>query len=422
MAANGALVKARRLTTVCWILLETETIPNSLDAPSGAEREGTIPINMSHRGVRQGMKCAAQMKLLSPKSRLRLGLWKVGTMYEQGRCAQIVKEMKRYNLSILGVSEMRWNTFGSLRTRTGKTILYSGKPTDDDPHVKGVGLILSRVAADSLMEWEPVSERIITARFDSKCQNMSFIQVKAKDEDKEAFYHQLQMVYNRTPRRDVTLIMGDFNAKIGSNNANRETVMGKYGLGSMNKNGEIFSDFCVSSKLIIGGTIFPHKQCHKVTWRSPNARTENQIDHVTIVQRWRSTLQDVRAKRGADVGSDHHLVVTQLKLKLAAVRKAKNPRRCYDVGKLKMDDLRHEFQLKLQNHFELLAPSLRKGDGDVNEDWKGIKEMYTNTCEELFGKMERNLNLNLNLTDNSGQMIYERRQLRKQMLIRQEHG
>ena len=95
MAANGALVKARRVTTACWILLvtETETIANSLDAPSGAEREGTIPINPISQGARQGMKCAAQMKLLSPKSRLRLGTWNVRTMYEQGRCAQIVKEM-----------------------------------------------------------------------------------------------------------------------------------------------------------------------------------------------------------------------------------------------------------------------------------------------------------------------------------------
>ena len=241
------------------------------------------------------------MKLLSPKSRLRLGTWNVRTMYEQGRGAQIVKEMKRYNLSILGVGEMRWNTFRSLRTRTGETILFSGNPNDDDPHVNGVGLILSKVAADSLMEWEQVSERTITARFASKCQNMSLIQVyantnEAKDEDKEAFYHQLQTVYNRTPRRDVTLVMGDFNAKIGSDNANRETIMGKYGLGSMNENGEIFSDFRGSNELVIGGTIFPHKQCHKVTWRSSNLRTENQIDHVTIDRRWRSTLQDVRAK------------------------------------------------------------------------------------------------------------------------------
>ena len=96
-----------------------------------------------------------------------------------------------------------------------------------------------------------------------------------------------------------------------------------HGLGSINENGEIFADlsFCVSNDLIIGGTIFRHRPRHKATWRSPDARTENQIDHVTIDRRWRSRLQNVRAKTGADVGSDHHLAVAQLKLKLAVVRK-----------------------------------------------------------------------------------------------------
>ena len=52
--------------------------------------------------------------------------------------------------------------------------------------------------------------------------------------------------------------------------------------------------------MVIGGTIFPHKPCHKATWRSPDARTENQIDHITINQQRRSSLQDVRVKRSAD--------------------------------------------------------------------------------------------------------------------------
>lgn len=146
------------------MVTETEALANSLDAPSGAEGEEKSPVTPDDRGARQGMKYTrAQMKLLSPKSRLRFGTWHVRTMYEQGRCAEIVKEMKRYNLSILGVSEMRWNTFGSLWTATGETILYSGNPNEDDPRVKGVGLILSRAAVYSLLAWEPVSERIITA-------------------------------------------------------------------------------------------------------------------------------------------------------------------------------------------------------------------------------------------------------------------
>ena len=126
------------------------------------------------------------------------------------------------------------------------------------------------------MEWEPVSERIITAIFVSKCQKLSVMQEYASTNDaaeevKEAFYHQLQTVYNETSRRDVTLLIGYFNAKIDCDNADMETVMGRNGLGSMNEEGEIFADFCVSNDLIIGGTISPHRPCRKAMWRSLDA-------------------------------------------------------------------------------------------------------------------------------------------------------
>ena len=134
--------------------------------------------------------------------------------------------------------------------------------------------------------------------------------------------------------------------------------MGQHGLGSMNQNGEILADFCTSNDIVIGGTIFPHKPCQKATWGSPDARTENQIDHITINRQWRSSLQDVRVRRGADEGSDHHLVDAQLKLKLAATKKKKNYRSRYGVRNVKFEDQRREFELKRQNCFELLDPSL----------------------------------------------------------------
>ena len=68
---------------------------------------------------------------------------------------------------ILVVSEMRWKSCGKLTMATGETVLYSGMDEGGN-HERGVGLILSRDVAQSLQEWEPVSERIIRARFNSR--------------------------------------------------------------------------------------------------------------------------------------------------------------------------------------------------------------------------------------------------------------
>ena len=72
--------------------------------------------------------------------------------------------------------------------------------------------------------------------------------------------------------------------------------------------GKSFTEFCGNNNLVVGGILFPHKDIHKLTWVSPGGRDENQIDHIAINGKWKKSLQDVRARQGADIRSDHHLV------------------------------------------------------------------------------------------------------------------
>ena len=67
-------------------------------------------------------------------------------------------------------------------------------------------------------------------------------------------------------------MMGDFNAQVGNNNKGIEHVMGRHGMSCVdeNENGQLLIEFCVKNGLIIGGTVFPHRDCHKVTWVSPD--------------------------------------------------------------------------------------------------------------------------------------------------------
>nr|KAG5693703.1 hypothetical protein BaRGS_008345 [Batillaria attramentaria] len=72
----------------------------------------------------------------------------------------------------------------------------------------------------------------------------------AEEEDKDNFYAQLQSVVDKTPRRDMLILMGDMNTKVGSDNTDRERAMGRHGLGEMN---EMLADFCATNNLVIHG-------------------------------------------------------------------------------------------------------------------------------------------------------------------------
>jgi exonuclease III len=126
---------------------------------------------------------------------------------------------------------------------------------------------MNKEARRSLMEWSPISERIKLARFKTKICNLTIIQCYAPTETtdkdmKEKFYQQLHETITAVQKRDVMIVMGDMNAKLGSNNDGLEHVMGRHGIGNMNQNGELFGELCASCDLIIGGTVFPHKTCH----------------------------------------------------------------------------------------------------------------------------------------------------------------
>ena len=180
-----------------------------------------------------------------------------------------------------------------MTTHDGATFIYSGSPQDDDNKSReGVGILMDKEAKKSLIEWHPVSARIIVARFKTTIRNIAMIQcyaptAVAEEDERQAFYVQLNEVLRKQKRRDIIILGGDLNAKVGQENEGLEHIMGRHGLGEKNENGQLLVDFCARYDLIIGRTIFPQKNCHKVTWVSTDHKTENQIDHIAIGRQWR---------------------------------------------------------------------------------------------------------------------------------------
>ena len=88
--------------------------------------------------------------LATPKHTLRVGAWNVCTMYQTGKPAQVTKEMARYKVNILGLSEIRWTGQGKITFGDGITLCYSGR--QDGLHREGVGLAMDKHSARTQME------------------------------------------------------------------------------------------------------------------------------------------------------------------------------------------------------------------------------------------------------------------------------
>ena len=123
---------------------------------------------------------------------------------------------------------------------------------------------------------------MLRARFQTRYFKLTIIQTYApteeyKEEAKELYYEQLQQICQRVPKHDLLIVMGDFNAKIGNDNKGYEDTLGKNGIGVLNDNGQRLIDFCQLNDLVTGGSLFQHKDIHKVTWIVPNGLIKTRL-------------------------------------------------------------------------------------------------------------------------------------------------
>ena len=108
----------------------------------------------------------------------------------------------------------------------------------------------------------------------------------------ELLCEDLQDLLELTPKKDVLFIIGDWNAKVGS----QETpgVTGKFGFGIQNEAGERLLEFCQEKALVIANTLFQQHKRRLYTWISPDGQHRNQIDYILCSQRWRSSIQSAK--------------------------------------------------------------------------------------------------------------------------------
>ena len=130
-----------------------------------------------------------------------------------------------------------------------------------------------------------MSDRIIVAKIKAKPFDIGIIQVYAPtserpEEEVEEFYEDLDKAKKYLKSQSTQIIMGDFNAKVGSDKV--ENIVGPCGIGDTNERGEKLIEWCKANDFTVTNTWFKNHPRRQWTWMSPGDRTRNKIDYILI--------------------------------------------------------------------------------------------------------------------------------------------
>lgn len=161
-------------------------------------------------------------------------------------------------------------------------------------------------------------------------------------------------------------------------------------IASIAENGRFLINLASSRSLVVGSTLFPGKRIHKATWRSPDGVTSNQIDHILLSARHRSNLMSVRTYRGANVDSDHYLVIARIRARISNARNRRSQRpKKWDITKLKDIDTRTSFQHNLNSKVPGALGHI--DDGNVQNIWDGLEQVISSAAEETLGTKQHDI-------------------------------
>ena len=135
---------------------------------------------------------------------------------------------------------------------------------------------------------------MISVHFQGKPFNITVIQVyaptsNAEETEVERFYEDLQDLLELTPKKDVIFIIGDWNAKVGTQEI--PGVTSNFGLEIHNEAGQSLSKFCQEDALVIANMLSQKLKRRLYTWMSPEGQYQNQIDYILCSQSCRSFIQ-----------------------------------------------------------------------------------------------------------------------------------
>jgi len=298
------------------------------------------------------------------------------------RSALIALELSRYSLDIVALSETRLAD-DDQRTEPngGYTFFWKGR-SPNETRMHGVGFAIRNSIVRKLESLpQGINERLMTLRIPIASKQYATVisayapTLTSPEDTKDKFYSDLQSVLCAVPAADKLILLGDFNARVGTDATAWSGVIGPHGSGACNSNGLLLLQLCAEHGLTITNTNYRLPLRNRTSWMHPRSKHWHLIDYAIIRQKDRKDCLITKAMCGAECGTDHRLIVCKLRLELRNFRRpqGKPPPKHLDVSKLSSLPLRSELSSRL-------APKLE----DLKFDYKNVDQSWIDFSSTVY--------------------------------------
>ena len=304
------------------------------------------------------------------------------------KTAIINDELKRLNIDVAALQETRLPEEGRLR-EADYTFFWRGR-AQDEARQHGVGFAVRNRLLSHIIEPSGGNERMLRITLLTDQGNIHLFSLYAPTLAadagvKDAFYEELDGELATVPAPEEIVLLGDFNARVGSDNQAWPDCLGPYGVGKINENGQRLLELCTYRGLSVTNTFFKSKMRHRVTWRHPRSKHWHQLDMIIAKRSSIGTFIHSRSYHSADCDTDHALVRAKLRVKFRKPPQGGTSRsKVPDVKKLQFPETRQELSHRL-------LESLQTTDmgSDIESVWKKLRDNIVDTSMETLGRSKR---------------------------------